>query len=44
MFCVGADGGRHDKKGNNGVGSALREFIVAGMDNGNVAVECIILR
>ena len=41
MFCSGADGGKHEKKGNQGVGLAVRESIVAGMDKGDVAVECI---
>ena len=44
VFCSGADGGKHEKKGNHGVGLALRESIVAGMDKGDVAVECISVR
>ena len=39
-FGSGADGGKHEKKGNHGVGLAVRESIVAGMDTGDVAVEC----
>ena len=41
VLCSGADGGKHEKKGNHGVGLAVRESIVAGMDKGDVAVECI---
>ena len=44
VFCSGADGGKHEKKGNHGVGLAVREPIVAGMDEGEVAVECISAR
>ena len=44
VFCSGADGGKHEQKGNHGVGLAVREFIVAGMDKGDVAVECISAR
>ena len=44
VFCSGADGGNHEKKGNHGVGLAVRESIVAGMDKGDVAVECISAR
>ena len=44
VFRSGADGGKHEKKGNHGVGLAVRESIVAGMDNGDVAVECISAR
>ena len=44
VFSSGADGGKHEKKGNHGVGLALRESIVAGMDKGDVAVECISAR
>ena len=40
VFCSGADGGNHEKKGNHGVGLAVRESIVAGMDKSEVAVEC----
>ena len=40
VFISGADGGRHEKKGNHGVCLAVRESIVAGMDEGDVAVEC----
>ena len=40
MFCSGADAGKHEKKGNHGVGLGIRESIVAGMDKGDVAVEC----
>ena len=32
VFCSVANGGKHEKKGNDGVGSAVRESIVAGMD------------
>ena len=41
VFSSGADGGEYEKKGNHGVGLAVRESIVAGMDTGDVAVECI---
>ena len=41
MFCSGADAGKYEKKGNHEVGLAVRESIVAGMDMGDVAVECI---
>ena len=44
VFCSGADGEKHEKKGNHGVGLAVRESIVAGMDKGDVAVECISAR
>ena len=44
VFCSGADGGKPEKKGNHGVGLAVRESIVAGMDKGEVAVECISAR
>ena len=44
MSCSGADGGNHEKKGNHGVGLAVRESIVAGMDKGDVALECISAR
>ena len=44
VFCSGAHGGKHEKKGNHGVGLAVREPIVAGMDKGDVAVECISAR
>ena len=44
MFCSGANGGKHEKKGNHGVGLDIRESIVAGMDKGDVAVECISAR
>ena len=42
MVCSGADGGKHEKKGNPGV--AVRESIVAGMDKRDVTVECISAR
>ena len=38
VFCSGADGGKHKKNGNHGVGLAVRESIVAGIDKGDVAV------
>ena len=38
VFCSGADGGKYEKKGNHGVGLAVRESMVAGMDKGDVAV------
>ena len=41
VFCSGEDGGTHEKKGNHGVGLAVRESIVAGKGKGDVAVECI---
>ena len=41
VLCSGADGGKYKKKGNHGVGLAVREFIVAGMDKRDVAVKCI---
>ena len=41
MFCSGAYRGKHGKKGNHRVGLAVRESIVAEMDKGDVAVECI---
>ena len=44
VFCSRADGGKHEKKGNHGVGYAVRESIVAGMDKGDVAVESISAR
>ena len=44
VFCLGADGGKYEKKGNHGVGLAARESIVTGMDKGDVAVECISAR
>ena len=44
VFCSGANGGRHEKKGNHGVNLAVREYIVAGMDKGDVTVECISAR
>ena len=44
VFCSGTDGGKYEKKGNHGVGLVVRESIVAGMDKGDVAVECISAR
>ena len=44
VFCSGEDGGKHEKKGNHGVGLAVRKSIVAGMEKGEVAVECISAR
>ena len=44
LFCLGAGGGKYEKKGNHGVGLPDRESIVAGMDKGDVAVECISAR
>ena len=44
VFCSEADGGKYEKKGNHGVGLAVRESIVAGMDKVDVAVECISAR
>ena len=44
VFCSGADGGNHEKKGNHGVGLTVRESIVAEMDKGDVGVECISAR
>ena len=41
VFCSEADGRKHENKGNNGVGLAARESVVARMDKGDVAVECI---
>ena len=41
VFCSGEYGGKHENKGNHGVGSAVRESVVAGMDKGDVAVKCI---
>ena len=32
MFCTGADGGEYEKKGNHGVGLAVRESNVAGIE------------
>ena len=44
VFCSGVDGGKYEKKGNHEVGLAVRKSIVAGMDKGVVAVECISAR
>ena len=44
MFCSGADGGKYEKKGNHWAGLAVRDSIVAGMDTGDVAVECVSAR
>ena len=44
VFCSGADGGEHEKKGNHEVGLAVRKSIVAEMDKGHVAAECISAR
>ena len=44
VVCSGADGGKHENKGNHGVGLAVRKSIVAGMDKGDAAVECISAR
>ena len=44
VFCSGADEGKDGKKGNHGVGLAVRERIVAGTDKREVAVECISAR
>ena len=41
VFSSGADGGNHEKKWNHRVGLAVRESIVAGMDEDDIAVECI---
>ena len=43
-FFSGADGGTYKKKGNHGVSLAVRESNVAGMDKGDVAIECISAR
>ena len=40
VFCSAADGGKYEKKGNHGVGLAVRESILAGMDKSDVAIEC----
>ena len=44
VFCSGADGGKYEKKENHGVGLAVIESIVAGINKGDVAVECISAR
>ena len=44
VFCSGADGGKRKKKGNHGVGLAVKESIMAGMNKGDVAVEYISAR
>ena len=44
VFCSGANGRKCEKWRNHGVGLAVRESIVAGMDKGGVAVECISAR
>lgn len=44
VFCSGADGGKHVKKPDYGVGLAARESIVAGVDIGDHAVERISAR
>ena len=44
VFCSVADGRKYEKKGNHGVGLAVSESIEAGMDKGDVAVECISAR
>ena len=44
LFCSEADGGKYEKRGNHRVGLAVRESIVAGMNKGDVAVECISAR
>ena len=41
MVCSGADGGKHESKGNSGLGIAFREFMMVEMDKSDVAVECI---
>ena len=44
VFFSGADGGKYEKMVNHGLVLAVRESIVAGMDKGDVAVECISAR
>ena len=44
VFYPRAHGGRYEKKGNHWAGLGIRESTVAGMDNGDVAVECISAR
>ena len=41
VFCSETDGGKHEMKGNHGVGLAVREPIVVGMAKGDVAVEFV---
>ena len=40
MFCSRSDEGNREKKGNHGVGLAVYQYIVAGMEKGDIAVEC----
>ena len=44
VLCSGAEAGKHEKKEKHGVGLAVRGSIVAAMDKGDVAVECISVR
>ena len=44
VFCSGADGGKREKKRNYGVGLAVRESIVEGIEKDDFAVECISAR
>ena len=44
VFRTGAYGGKYEKKGNPGVGLAVGESIVAGMDQGDVGIDCISAR
>ena len=44
VLFSGAYGEKYEKKGNHGVGLAVRESIVVGMDKGDVAVERISAR
>ena len=39
VFRSGANGEKHETKGNHGVRLAARESIVAGMDKGDVTIE-----
>ena len=38
VFCSGADGSMYERKGTHGVGLAVRESIVAGVEKGGLVV------
>ena len=44
IFCSGADGSKHERKGTHGVGLAVRESIVAGVGKDGLVVECVSAR
>ena len=44
IFCSGAEVSKYERKGTHGVGLAVRESIVAGVDKDGIKVKCISAR